>query len=56
MFGSKVRKLSSNGLAGANDVVWDGTNDLGEKVSKGAYICVIKAAGQVKTLKIGVIH
>ncbi|MEW5907351.1 MAG: FlgD immunoglobulin-like domain containing protein, partial [Elusimicrobiota bacterium] len=56
VFGSRIRSFSLAGAAGANETVWDGADDSGRKVSKGMYICVIKAAGIGETVKIGVIH
>ena len=61
MFGGKVRSLDFNpgaagGQAGGNSVAWDGADDSGRKVSKGMYLCVVKAAGDSKVLKLGVIH
>jgi len=59
----KEFKFSSGGEGGrrgANFVIWDGTNGLGNKVSKGGYIAKIKvnASGGSATAirKIGVIH
>jgi len=56
VFGSRIKDMEIPGTAGANDVVWDGTNGSGMKVSKGVYIGVIKVAGDKKIIKIGVIH
>ncbi|MDO8804040.1 MAG: FlgD immunoglobulin-like domain containing protein [Elusimicrobiota bacterium] len=56
IFGNKVKKLAFTGVAGANSVAWDGTDSSGKKVSKGIYLCVIRAAGDSKVLKAGVIH
>jgi len=51
---------SNGGRLGANDVVWDGTNGAGRKVSKGGYIAqiVIEAPHNTVTVtrKIAVIH
>jgi len=48
------------GLTGNNNVLWDGTNQAGQKVSKGGYLARIQVEstlGSTATLrKIGVIH
>jgi len=54
-FGRKVKSLNITGVAGPNSVVWDGTGPSG-KVSMGMYLCVIKAGGETKILKVGVKH
>jgi hypothetical protein len=66
LFGRLVKKFEySKGQTGkstqyANEVVWDGANGAGEKVSKGGYIAIIKASvgseSQTVRRKIGVIH
>jgi hypothetical protein len=65
LFGFKVREWGfrpgeEGGRAGQNNVVWDGTNAMGQHVSKGGYIArivVTTAAGTSTTRrKIGVIH
>ena len=56
IFGLKVRKMAVSGAAGANEVIWDGKDNAGAKVSKGMYLCVIKAIGDRKIVKVGVIH
>lgn len=61
LFGNMVRAypLESNGT-GSNQVIWDGTNELGQKVAKGGYICVVELLTNSNTIlatrKIGVIH
>jgi hypothetical protein len=55
VFGSRVREIKVDGAAGANNVLWDGSGSSG-KVSKGVYLCVIKAAGSSKVLKVAVKH
>jgi hypothetical protein len=51
---------TSGGSAGTNEVTWDGANDIGQKVAKGGYICVIQAAvsgeDNRKVRLIGVVH
>jgi len=42
------------GSIGVNDIAWDGKNDRGAYVGAGAYICVIKAGAEKKTIKIAV--
>ena len=65
LFGVRVRQWSftaggSGGQAGENSVRWDGTNERGDKVSKGGYLAAIQVrseAGTAQTIrKIGVIH
>lgn len=56
VFGGKVRDIKADGVAGANIVYWDGTAASGSKVSRGVYLCVIKAAGSTKVLKVAVKH
>ncbi|MFA5859980.1 MAG: hypothetical protein WC955_13040, partial [Elusimicrobiota bacterium] len=51
----KVGKGESNGgVAGPNDVVWDGKNGMGLTVDKGAYICVVQCDGVTLKTKLGV--
>ena len=71
LFGYKVREwhftanetFEGNSVSqmGYNLLKWDGTNEMGDKVSKGGYICQIifesPAKGKIKAIiKIGVIH
>lgn len=64
LFGYPVKEFNfSQGEMGArsgeNNVRWDGTDETGQKVAKGGYICqVILEGDQVATgvRKIGVIH
>ncbi len=62
LFGNKVlSKHYPNQAPGANFTsTWDGTNEIGKKVSTGGYICRITVKGGnetvTKTRKIGVIH
>ena len=61
LFGNIVRDYNFGMISrGANRLVWDGTNEAGDKVAKGGYICVMQINGeQVKVVasrKIGVIH
>jgi|GEM_PF-4262913 len=56
VFGSQVKELSAAGSPGLNTLVWDGTDASGRKVSMGAYLAFIEAAGEKATLKIAVIH
>jgi len=66
LLGSKVRTwdfhpTDNGGRQGINTVPWDGTNEAGQKVSKGGYIAQIEvtsADGTHTTVirKIGVIH
>lgn len=48
------------GLSGSNSLLWDGSNETGQKVAKGGYLAQIEveAGGAVATAlrKIGVIH
>ena len=61
VFGGKVRELKfsaggQGGAAGSNDVIWDGTDTSGRKVSKGMYLAVMDAGGAHVTYKLAVIH
>jgi len=61
LFGNIVRDYNFGMISrGPNRLIWDGTNEAGDKVSKGGYICVMQITGdQVKVVasrKIGVIH
>ncbi|MCX5784960.1 MAG: IPT/TIG domain-containing protein [Elusimicrobia bacterium] len=42
------------GSIGVNDVAWDGKNDKGAYVGAGAYICIVKAGSEKKTIKVAV--
>ncbi|MGQ0645260.1 MAG: FlgD immunoglobulin-like domain containing protein, partial [Elusimicrobiota bacterium] len=58
-FGRLIREMKysaggEGGRQGANEVPWDGSDDSGKKVSTGAYILVLEAAGDRVTRKIGV--
>jgi len=61
LFGNKVKEypLESSGT-GASRIIWDGTNEMGQKVAKGGYICVVEVLTSsnkvLATRKIGVIH
>jgi flagellar hook assembly protein FlgD len=61
LFGNPVREYRSGREGcGTSRLVWDGTNEAGEKVAKGGYVCVVRfvseAAQIIATRKIGVIH
>src|SRR3954464_8586090 len=65
LLGHKVRGWKfwagvNGGRSGANSITWDGTNELGQKVSKGGYIAEIVIETSQTTVtavrKIGVIH
>ncbi|MBI4395893.1 MAG: VCBS repeat-containing protein, partial [Elusimicrobia bacterium] len=65
VYGDLVKEMSFSaaepgGQRGSNDVLWDGTNEGGEKVSKGMYVAIVRAKaggpGDKMTLRIGVIH
>lgn len=50
--GQLVRLLASGQMpAGEHDVIWDGTNELGKRVSSGVYIYRISAGDFVQTRK-----
>ena len=52
LIGQRVRTLvNDNRKAGAYQVVWNGTNDLGQKVSSGIYFYKIEAGDFVDTKK-----
>ena len=65
LFGHRVREWSfrpgeQGGREGSNQLLWDGTNASGQKVSKGGYLAQIEVEsnGTIATVlrKIGVIH
>jgi hypothetical protein len=56
IYGRLIRSLNVGGVAGSNEVVWDGTDESGTKVSKGMYLAVIEGGGSKIVHKIGVIH
>jgi len=65
LFGFKVRTWrfspgQDGGRTGPNDLLWDGTNDNGQKVSKGGYIAQLEIETPQTTAtafrKIAVIH
>ena len=43
---------STGGLAGLNEISWDGRNGEGETVSSGGYIAVVEAARNGETIHI----
>ncbi len=53
ILGSEVKTLLSNEeiQKGAHEVVWDGTNNSGQKVSSGQYICTLKYGNFAKSIK-----
>ena len=52
ILGQKIKMLVDKDMpAGSHQVVWDGTNDAGNLVSTGLYICKIKTTTGVKTRK-----
>lgn len=61
LLGNLVREYPSiNEKPGIKQIYWDGTNEFGEKVAKGGYICVITSCNSFDRSfsfrKIGVIH
>ena len=65
LFGSEVRAWNfqpgeNGGRQGENNFWWDGTNESGQKVSKGGYIAQVVVSAPAATVtavrKIGVIH
>lgn len=65
LFGFRVRRWDfaageNGGHAGSNYFFWDGTNETGQKVSKGGYLAQIEieTSGTIVAVirKIGVIH
>ena len=64
LFGFQVREYNfgpgdMGGRGGQNTIAWDGTDETGEKVAKGGYICQVTAEGSLAARgvrKIGVIH
>ncbi|MCB4791980.1 MAG: hypothetical protein LHV68_08840 [Elusimicrobia bacterium] len=61
LLGNLVKEYPiENSGTGANKLVWDGTNEAGQKVAKGGYVCVVEvltSSNKVLSIrKIGVIH
>jgi flagellar hook assembly protein FlgD len=61
LFGYLVREFPKERMsAGTKRIVWDGTNQDGQKVAKGGYICIVEILNGtnriVTSRKIGVIH
>ncbi len=65
LFGFRVRRWDfsagqNGGRSGQNSITWDGTNDSGQKVSKGGYLAHIEIESSDTVVsvirKIGVIH
>ena len=64
LFGYQVREYvfapcDMGGRLGQNTIRWDGTNESGEKVAKGGYVCLVQVQGDQPARgvrKIGVIH
>jgi len=45
---------ASGGMAGGNDILWDGRNGDGKAVGRGIYLAALEAGGERVTLKVGV--
>ena len=64
LFGFQVKEFNLppgdfGGRAGENKIRWDGTDETGQKVAKGGYLCQVTVQGDRPvrgTRKIGVIH
>jgi hypothetical protein len=61
MFGNLVRDYHERSeVAGVKRIIWDGTDEMGSKVAKGGYICVVEIRNNeskvLATRKIGVVH
>lgn len=61
MFGNLVRDYQERSeAAGVKRIIWDGTDQMGSKVAKGGYICVVEIRNNdskvLATRKIGVVH
>jgi hypothetical protein len=65
VFGNKVNSMqfaaaTTGGQFGANEVLWDGTDSGGKKVSTGVYFCYVRTQGQTikdaLNIKIAVVH
>jgi len=55
--GQLVRTLSSGAKSsGWNEVIWDGTNNQGKKLSSGNYICRLYSSGITQTITISLKH
>ncbi|MFA5140149.1 MAG: LamG-like jellyroll fold domain-containing protein [Elusimicrobiota bacterium] len=56
VFGRLVKEFGVSGVAGSNEVKWDGSDQNGKQVSKGMYLAVLESGGAKSVLRIGVIH
>jgi flagellar hook assembly protein FlgD len=61
LLGGTVREYPARReQAGLRQIMWDGTNESGDKVAKGGYLCVVNIAANdarvLATRKIGVVH
>ncbi len=56
MLGQKVKSLySGQAQGGTTSMVWDGTNELGEKVAAGLYLCQLRTASSHTSIKLTVL-
>lgn len=52
ILGREIKRFSmSDQAAGTHGIIWDGTNNYGETVSKGVYFCQLQARGESKIRK-----
>ena len=52
VLGQKVRTfLIGEKVVGIHTIVWDGTNDMGDKVSSGIYFCQLQAGHEIRVRK-----
>lgn len=64
LFGYRVKEFNfypgeMGGRSGQNTIAWDGTDESGDKVAKGGYVCQVTVEGDQPARavrKIGVIH
>lgn len=50
--GRRVRSLSSEGVAGAREIMWDGRDDAGHPVAAGVYLARLRGADESRSLKV----
>ncbi|MBP7460340.1 MAG: hypothetical protein KBA26_03550 [Candidatus Delongbacteria bacterium] len=54
-FGGKVNSLQAGGVAGINEVTWNGRNGQGDVIADGGYMAFIKSAGKTEKVKVAVL-
>ncbi|MCP4708178.1 MAG: T9SS type A sorting domain-containing protein, partial [Planctomycetes bacterium] len=52
MTGRVIWVTDGIGIAGQNDIVWNGRNGAGSEVTSGVYFAILKIAGTIQTAKL----